>query len=43
MRPPRPQIWLPSQDIDIPVAAGSGEPELYIELARNLQEDGDAG
>lgn len=41
--PQRQQMWLPSQDIDVPIAAGSSKPELYIELARNLQEDGDAG
>lgn len=39
----RDHVWLPSQDVDVPVAAGGGKPELHIELARNLQEDGDAG
>lgn len=40
---PETRMWLPSEDIDVPVAAGSGKAERYIELARNLQEDGDAG
>ena len=36
-------MWLPSQYIDAPVAAGGGKAELHIKLARNLQEDRDAG
>ena len=36
-------MWLPSQYIDAPVAAGSGKTELHIKLARSLQEDRDAG
>ena len=36
-------MWLPSQHIDAPVSAGSGKTKLHLKLARNLQEDGDAG
>lgn len=36
-------MWLPSQYIDAPVAAGSGKTELHIKLARSLQEDRDTG
>lgn len=41
--PQKPGMWLPPQHIDVPVAAGGGKTELHVELARNLQEDGDAG
>lgn len=37
------RLGLPSQDIDVSVAAGGGKPELDIKLAGNLQEDGHAG